>query len=527
MQRDQPCLLPLDMREWLSENHLVWFVIEAVDELDTGVFEQGRRTGGRGAAGYDPRMLVVVLVYAYCQGVRSSRQVERLCHTDVAFRVACAATVPDHTTVARFRNQHTEAFTTLFAQVLGMAGRLGMGRFGTVAIDGTKIAANASGSANRGEQWLDEQLAAQVVAQARALDAAEDECEPPRTDKGPDRTDRRGRVRRAAAQVAAAQQERAAGRAVGDQRAQERLAKVRAGEPVTGKRPRGQAGVVEAQARVDQVVAAHQARIDAYERKCAAHPTPPPRSRATGRPMGRRPVPVDEHYLVVRARRQLAKAQDSARRAAERDAKADQTLVANTTDPDSRLMPTRKGFVQGYNTQVAVTADQLIVAVQVIQDTHDLASFVPMMTAARQAATTLHQATANPDHTIGVVLADAGYCTHANLVAEGPDRLVATANGRATAKAATTSPTHGPPGEDLDARQAMDHRLRTPEGAATYKRRGATVEPAIGNLKKILDHFSCRGIEAVTGEANLAAAVFNLLRIYRTRPARTVALATA
>jgi transposase len=113
------------------------------------MFERHRRRGGVGAAGYDPRMLLGLLIYAYCHGVRSSRQVERLCHTDIAFRVLCAQDVPDHATLARFRAQHKGAFADLFSQVLMIAGRAGLARFGTVAIDGTKIAANASIDANR------------------------------------------------------------------------------------------------------------------------------------------------------------------------------------------------------------------------------------------------------------------------------------------------------------------------------------------------------------------------------------------
>ena len=84
-------------------DHLVWFVLETVEALDTAALERTRRRGGAGAAGYDPQMLLALLVYAYCQGVRSSRQIERMCATDVAFRVVCAQDGPDHTTIARFR----------------------------------------------------------------------------------------------------------------------------------------------------------------------------------------------------------------------------------------------------------------------------------------------------------------------------------------------------------------------------------------------------------------------------------------
>ena len=143
VSRDQVFLLPPDMREWLPADHLVWFVLDTLETLDLSEFEAGRRRGGVGAAGYDPRMLLGLLIYAYCRGVRSSRQVERLCGTDVAFRVLCAQDVPDHCTVARFRADCQDAFASLFTHVLLIAGHAGLARFGTVAIDGTKIAANA------------------------------------------------------------------------------------------------------------------------------------------------------------------------------------------------------------------------------------------------------------------------------------------------------------------------------------------------------------------------------------------------
>lgn len=148
-------MLPPDIREWLPADHLVWFVLETVDALDTRAFHAGRRVGGVGAAGYDPDMLLALLIYAYCNGVRSSRQIERQCVTGVAFRVLCAQDGPDHATIARFRAEYQDAFAALFTQVLLVAATAGLVRFGTVAIDGTKVAANASIDANRGQEWLE------------------------------------------------------------------------------------------------------------------------------------------------------------------------------------------------------------------------------------------------------------------------------------------------------------------------------------------------------------------------------------
>ena len=173
VRRDQVFLMPPDMREWLPSDHLVWFILDTLEALDLTGLEATRRRGGVGAAGYDPRMLLGLLMYGYCRGVRSSRQIERLCGTDVAFRVLCAQDVPDHCTLARFRADCQDGFTSLFTQVLMIAGRAGLARFGTVAIDGTKIAANASIDANRGQEWLALEVN-RMVTDAEQVDAQED-----------------------------------------------------------------------------------------------------------------------------------------------------------------------------------------------------------------------------------------------------------------------------------------------------------------------------------------------------------------
>src|SRR5947209_12230074 len=130
VDRDQAFLLPPDMREWLPAGHPVYLVIEAVGRMDTGVFHALRRTGGAGAAGYDPDMLVTVLVWAYAHKITSSRRMEELCRTDVAFRVICAQNLPDHSTLARFRKDFGGAVAGFFAQVLVLCARLGWGSWG-------------------------------------------------------------------------------------------------------------------------------------------------------------------------------------------------------------------------------------------------------------------------------------------------------------------------------------------------------------------------------------------------------------
>ena len=159
--------------EWLPADHLVWFVIEAVDRLDTSAFHRHAKLGGVGRRGYDPQMLLTLLVYAMAHGESSSRQIERLCHSDVAFRIICAQDAPDHTVLARFRKRHQQALTDLLTQSLELAAELGMVSLGVVAFDGTKIAGNASRDANRSQGHL-RKLAEEYLREVAATDEAED-----------------------------------------------------------------------------------------------------------------------------------------------------------------------------------------------------------------------------------------------------------------------------------------------------------------------------------------------------------------
>ncbi len=517
VNRDQPFLLPPDMREWLAPDHLVWFLLETLQKLDLRAFHARHPNDGGGRAAYDPQMMVALLVYAYCCGERSSRQIERLCQVNVAFRVVCAGDIPDHTKIARFRKDHQDVFEDVFAQVLAVAARAGLAKFETVAIDGTKIAANASMDANRDADWFRREEIAKIIAEARAVDEAEDTEHGPddRGDGTPpqlrDPTRRKARIAAAAAEIEA-EQKAAADRqaeldAVRAKEAAQRLERLGAGEKILGRYPRGADRVRQAQARLDRMIAAQQAKLD---RRAA-------RIAAGERPSGPVPVLIEEHAHIAAARAALEAAKTHVDKPLARDLrkqKKQTSSQANLTDPQSRIMPTRKGWVQGYNAQLAVTADQIIIALSLGQNPADTEAFIPMMRAAQDAAATLNALTANPDHVIGTLLADAGYPSDDNLTADGPDRLIALGKSRDQAKAAKTSPTQGesPPG--ATPREAMDHRLRTPEGARLYKRRGATVEPGIGNLKKLLPRMSRRGLDAVRSELHLAATAFNLRKIH-------------
>jgi hypothetical protein len=324
-----------------------------------------------------------------------------------------------------------------------------------------------------------------------------------------DRTRRRERIQQAAHELAAQHQRRARADEEREAAALERRRRSEQGQPVMGRIPDGPHRLAEAQAHLAREIAIHQAKLDRYAALIAAGK----------KPMGRPPVPMEDSTRIARAQQVVRNADAAAEKAAvsgqSASAKELPKVVANTTDPQSRIMPTRRGFLQGYNAQVAVTSDQLIVAVQVGQSPNDQGCFTPMMRAAQEAAARMRTATGNADHVIGTLLADAGYNSDANLNADGPDWLIALGKGRDQARAAEEEPAQGPPPAEATPREANAHRLRTPVGRDLYKRRGATVEPGIANLKKIIDRFSRRGLNNATSELHLAATAFNLMKVHR------------
>jgi transposase len=169
--RDQIFLMPPSVADWLPEGHLAWFILDVVKELDLSDFYASYRADGKGGAVYDPEAMLAILLYAYCTGERSSRRVEQRCVEDIAYRVLVANQKPDHATLARFRRRHERAIAELFVQVLGLCVDAGLVNTGLLAIDGTKMEADASYFANRTK----EQLAAEILAEAERTDAEEDE----------------------------------------------------------------------------------------------------------------------------------------------------------------------------------------------------------------------------------------------------------------------------------------------------------------------------------------------------------------
>lgn len=175
--RDQLLLMPPSLAEWLPEDHLAWFLIDAVGEMDLSGFYASYRADGWGRAAHHPQVMVTLLLYAYCTGVQSSRRIEQACQSDVAFRVITANEQPDHTTIARFRRRHVEALAGLFVQTLRLCAEAGLLRVGLVALDGTKMAASASLDMNRSRLFIEEQVSEMLAAAEAAdrLDEASDD----------------------------------------------------------------------------------------------------------------------------------------------------------------------------------------------------------------------------------------------------------------------------------------------------------------------------------------------------------------
>jgi len=196
VERDQLLLMPPSLSDWLPPDHLAWFIVDVVAELDLSGFYRSLRTDGRGGASYDPQAMLGILLYSYCVGKRSSRRIEQRLCDDVACRVIAVNQAPDHATLARFRRRHQDAIVGVFCQVVGLCVSEGLVQSGVVAIDGTKIEADVSAASSVTRR----QIVDEILEEAEAVDAVEDlEFGERRGDellvRWADRRDRRVRLR--------------------------------------------------------------------------------------------------------------------------------------------------------------------------------------------------------------------------------------------------------------------------------------------------------------------------------------------
>jgi transposase len=416
---EQDRLLPPSLKDWLPDDHLAYFVSDLIDQLDLSAITTVYEDEERGYPPYHPVMLTKVLVYAYCVGVFSSRKIQRRLAEDVAFRVLAAGNQPDFRTIADFRKMHLPALQGFFEQVLRLARELGAPRVGRVAIDGSKVQANASKHKAMSYDRMrakQQQLRAEVthlLAQAEAADAADD------AEYGADR-------------------------------------------------------------RGDELPAELQRRETRLQR-------------------------------IREAKRALeARAQDAAAAAGQPPdaAKPDPKAQYNFTDPESRIMKGPAGFVQAYNVQIAVDELQLIVGQSVTQDTNDQKQLLPMITTiAQQSGDTPVQ-----------VLADAGYCSEANVTAMADTTIDAYISTRKQKHGERPGPCpRGPLPKTATLVDRMSRKLQTKVGAAVYAARKWMVEPVFGQIKQArgFRQFLLRGFDKVQGEWSLVCSTHNILKLYR------------
>jgi transposase len=416
---EQDLLLPPSLREWLPEDHLAFFVSDLIDQLDLTAITNVYEDEERGYPPYHPVMLTKVLVYAYCIGVFSSRKIQRRLIEDVAFRVLAAGNQPDFRTIADFRKTHLPALRGFFEQVLRLARELGAPRVGRVALDGSKIKANASkhkamsyGRMREKQRQLRDEVK-DLLAQAEAADAAED-------------------------------------------------------------------AAFGAERRGDELPAELQRRESRLKRIREAKRALEARAKAEAAPQG-----------------QPAKS-----------AKPDAKAQYNFTDPESRIMMSPDGFVQGYNVQVAVDELQLIVGQAVTQETNDKKQLMPMITTIEQQS----------GDTPSQVLADAGYCSDESLTAiaaTGIDAYVSTRKQRHGERLGPCP--RGPLPKSATIVDRVARKLRTKRGAAVYAARKGIVEPVLGQIKHArgFRQFLLRGFEKVQSEWSLVCTTHNILKLYR------------
>lgn len=435
----QDLLLPPSLEDWLPEGHLARFISDTVDELDLSEWEADYATEtGAGAPPFHPAMMLKVLLYGYATGTFSSRKLAQKCVEEVAYRYLAGQQTPDFRSFLKFRKRHLSRFERLFVQVVRLAQEAGLVRLGRIAIDGTKVKANASKHKAmsyehmlKAEQKLEAEIKA-LLAQAEAQDEADDARYG--DDDGyslPERLAHKQTRLEAIRAAKARLEERATQRADAEQKRRDEEAKARAQR---GEEPK--------------------------RYKKAPDPTPQPKEQE------------------------------------------------NFTDPESRIVKdgATKGFIQGYNAQVAVDeAHQIIVAVDLDNRAADAGHLGPMLEKVEQVTGQAPQE----------AVADAGYKSEETFQAlEGKPTQVYVACGREVYDPKAICPEEPLP-EDATATQRMERKLLTPEGRRAYRRRKWIVEAPLGWIKRILGfrQVSLRGQEAARGEWHLVCLAMNLRRM--------------
>src|SRR5881227_394190 len=519
---DQVYLLPPDPREWLPGRHLAWAVREQVSGMDLAPFVARYRADGQGEKAYHPRLMVCLVMYCYCKGIRSSRAIEMATFDDVGARVLAENLHPDHATVARFVTRHEQEVKGLLVASLVACARQGLVSVDVVAGDGTKVKADASMAANATAGQLEIEiaelealLAAEVdawFAQAQAADAAEDAL------FGEGENDGGAGPGAGGATMTLA---RLTDKIVRRQKAKARLDAAAAARQAqaeaehAGKITRLERRTAARRADAERLAAEADAKVEDYQRRAAAKAAAGSRKR----PDGRVPLPADCHIAVRRARQAAERASTALEQAKAAPAAPDEPgrpPKANTTDPASRVMPLKKGgFDQLCNAQALASKHQIILAIATHGNPADTGAL----------HTLLAQGRANLDaagirEAIGKALFDAGYASDDNFTTTSePDLYVAV-----TKEARQTGRTRdGKQPETMKPSwQHMAARLDTPEGKALYKRRAGMIEPVFAQLFSRLGRDLHYRDTKVDLELHLWAASHNLLKAIRAQ-ARQIA----
>jgi len=503
--RGQLLLMPPSLTDWLPEDHLVWTVLGAVEQMDLERFSEAYRLGAAGRAAYDPAMLVALLLYGYARGVRSSRRIERACFEDVAFRVIACQRTPDHSTIAEFRRRHEFDIAELFDQVLGLCREAGLVSVGVITIDGTKIKANASMDQNRSYR----EIALEILREAEETDRREDELYgEARGDELPEQL-RTPEGRKAALADAKRRLAERKGQSEEHQPDDDPVAELVI-DPLPALSGHG--------GRREWFRVARRQLEDHRERERR----PIPRDRddrlvdAAGRLEQNREVELAANELYEQWR---AGAKD--RRGRRLHGIGMKPYVppelpegtVNLSDPDSRVMRTQGTPPrQAYNAQAAVNDRQIILAAEVTVDAADFGRLEPMLDttlASLQRAGVSEQ----PE----VLLADAGYWHTAQMrrLTERGIEVLAPPDGNMRAGIR--------PGWEGGAYQQMRDTLASDHGRELYSQRKITIEPVFGQIKhnRHIERFMRRGRSAARSEWRLITATHNLLKLHNHWAANT------
>lgn len=503
--------MPPSLTDWIAQDHLVWTVLDSVDELDLSAFYAAYRLDGRARPAYDPAMMVALLLYAYARGNRSSRRIERACVEDVAYRVITANEVPDHSTIAEFRVRHETALADLFGGVLELCKQAGLVSVGVIAVDGTKVRANASSYSNVDYK----RIAVEILKDAERIDREEDELYgDARGDELPEHL-RTPEGRRAALKEAK--------RKLDEQRERGEADSLPVREPVAAPVDENQGALFCLRLEASEIVdgsAGRRGWLRAARHQLDRH-----------REQDARPVRLSRIERLLEAERRLSQdlaVEHEANQAYEayraggvmkdgrRFSRPPDPYVPppepegkiNLTDPDCRLQKVQQGWVQGYNAQAVVNEKQIVLAAEVTVDSPDYGHLGPMIEATERQLENIGIAE-RPE----VVLADAGYWHQVQMeeiVSRGMQVLVPPdSRNRKGARQGWTGGMYA----------WMRLVLSNEPGRGLYRKRPAMIEPVFADEKynRGIDRFQRRGRAAVHSEWRLINATHNLLKLHRHR----------